>query len=173
MAKALGREFFERDTLAVTRALIGCNLCRQLPDGEILRWPLCELEAYDGPNDLACHASKGQTPRNAVMFGPAGVFYVYLCYGVHWMLNIVTGPMDYPAAILIRGAGPAIGPGRLTKAMKIDKALNGQAARRASGLWLEEGEGISEEAIVRTPRIGIGYAAEPWLTAPYRIVWQK
>lgn len=107
------------------------------------------------------------------MFGPAGVFYVYLCYGVHWMLNIVTGSEDYPAAILIRGAGPKIGPGRLTKAMQIDKSLDRMPATQQSGLWFEAGQKIAEDDIERTPRIGIGYAPEPWLSAPYRMVWRR
>ncbi|WP_309386384.1 DNA-3-methyladenine glycosylase [Cerasicoccus frondis] len=166
----LTQEFFERDTVTVARELMGQKLCRRLSTGEILRWELCEVEAYDGGQDLACHACRGKTPRNAVMFGSAGVFYVYLCYGVHWLLNIVTGPADFPAAVLIRGAGPKIGPGRLTKAMQIDQSLNGLPATQESGLWVEQGSVLQESQIERTPRIGIGYAGEPWLSAPYRFV---
>ncbi|WP_309397609.1 DNA-3-methyladenine glycosylase [Cerasicoccus maritimus] len=166
----LGPDFFARDTVTVARELLGQNLCRRLPSGEILRWELCEVEAYDGQDDQACHACRGKTPRNAVMFGPPGVFYVYLCYGVHWLLNIVTGPEDFPAAVLVRGAGPMIGPGRLTKAMLIDKSLDGKAAAIESGLWIEQGTSLAEAQVERTPRIGIGYAGEPWLSAPYRFV---
>lgn len=164
----LGSDFFARNTLTITRDLLGCQLCRQLPDGTVLRWPLVEVEAYDGPHDLACHASKGRTKRTDVMFGPPGIFYVYLCYGVHWMLNVVTGPVDYPAAVLIRGAGPATGPGRLTKAMQIDQAFNRLPATVSSGLWFERGPEIPDTEIQNSPRIGIGYAPEPWLSAPYR-----
>ncbi|MGE9294929.1 MAG: DNA-3-methyladenine glycosylase [Puniceicoccales bacterium] len=167
--RVLSAEFFARETVEVSRDLLGVFLCREF-EGEVLRWPLTEVEAYDGPEDRACHAHKGRTPRNAVMFGSPGVFYVYLCYGVHWMLNIVTGPQDFPAAVLIRGAGDVSGPGRLTKAMRIHKQLNGKRATRASGLWFERGELVPEIAVERTPRIGIGYAPEPWLSAPYRFV---
>lgn len=168
----LGSDFFDRDTLTVARDLMGVQLCRRLSDGVTRRWPLTEVEAYDGPEDRACHAHRGRTPRNAVMFGPPGVFYVYLCYGVHWMLNIVTGPSEYPAAILIRGAGACQGPGRLTKAMAIDRTLDGCMAEPTCGLWFEAGEYVPDGAVERSPRIGIGYAAEPWRSAPYRFYWQ-
>jgi len=164
--------FFAGDTLEVCRALIGCRLCRQLDD-RVERWTLTEIEAYDGPGDRACHAHRGKTPRNEVMFGPPGVFYVYLCYGVHWMLNVVTGPETFPAAILIRSAGEVTGPGRLTKALAIDRSLDRQRAEPESGLWFEQGAGAPDEAIERTPRIGIGYAEEPWLSAPYRFVLKR
>ncbi|WP_269538087.1 DNA-3-methyladenine glycosylase [Cerasicoccus fimbriatus] len=168
--RALTPDFFARDTVVVARELLGQYLCRRLPSGEILRWPLTEVEAYDGPEDKACHAHRGKTPRNAVMFGPPGRFYVYLCYGVHWMLNIVTGPEDFPAAVLIRGAGPMSGPGRLTKAMVISKELDAQLVAATSGLWVESADPVAESDIERTPRIGINYAPEPWLSAPYRFV---
>ncbi len=80
-------EFFNRPTLEVTRDLLGKNLCRRRSNGKIIRLHLTELEAYDGPQDKACHAHRGRTPRNAVMFGPPGYWYVYLCYGVHWLLT--------------------------------------------------------------------------------------
>ena len=101
-AKVLEEAFFDRPTLTVAEELLGKNLCREV-NGEIRRMRICEAEAYDGPDDKACHAHRGKTPRNEVMFGAAGRWYVYLCYGIHWMLNAVTGPADYPAAVLIRG----------------------------------------------------------------------
>ena len=130
-------EFFNRPTLEVTRDLLGQNLCRRR-NGKIIRFHLTELEAYDGPQDKACHAHRGRTPRNAVMFGPPGYWYVYLCYGVCWLLNIVVGAKDYPAAILIRGAGDINGPGRLTRALNIDKSTNLLLATRKNSLWIEE-----------------------------------
>jgi len=81
-----------------------------------------------GPDDLASHAARGRTKRNKVMFGPPGMFYVYFVYGMHWMLNVVTGPVGYPAAVLIRGIEGIQGPGRLTKALRINGNLNGRAA---------------------------------------------
>ena len=97
-----------------------------------------EVEAYIGPHDLACHGRFGRTARTEVMFGPAGVWYVYLCYGIHWMLNIVTDGEDWPAAVLLRGAGEFNGPGKLTKGMRIDRRLNGKPAIESSGLWIED-----------------------------------
>lgn len=170
--RVLPLSFFQADTLDVTEALLGKSLCRRLPDGKVLRLRVCEAEAYDGPEDKACHAARGMTPRNAVMFGSAGRWYVYLCYGVHWMLNIVTGEHGYPAAVLLRGAGEVIGPGRLTRALVVDKALDGQAARRTSGMWFEDdGFRVPSSQIIRTPRIGIAYAGE-WVEVPYRFVWK-
>ncbi|MEM7673726.1 MAG: DNA-3-methyladenine glycosylase [Verrucomicrobiota bacterium] len=161
--------FFNNDTLSVARALLGQSLCRRLPSGEIISWPICEVEAYDGPADKACHAHRGKTPRNAIMFEPAGVWYVYLCYGVHELLNIVTGPQGYPAAILIRGAGGIYGPGRLTKALQIDRNLNTRPNALKTGLWIESsGKTLRQPEIQITPRIGIDSAGPEWAQKPYR-----
>src|SRR3989344_4993889 len=114
MAKILKQNFFNRPTIAVARELLGCFLCRRI-NGKVIRLKITEVEAYDGPRDKASHASRGKTKRNTPMFGKAGQFYVYFTYGIHWMLNIVTGPKDYPAAILIRGVEGISGPARITK----------------------------------------------------------
>ena len=171
-SKILKPDWFDRPTLDVARDLIGMKLCRKMPHGDTLRLTINETEAYDGPEDLACHAhTNRRTPRNAVMFGSAGHYYVYLCYGVHWLLNIVTGPEGYPAAVLLRGAGEADGPGKLTKRLAVDKSQNLQPTGKAAGLWVERnGEPVSEDRIVRTPRIGIGYAGDHWANVPYRFV---
>ncbi len=129
-----------------------------------------ETEAYLGAHDLACHGSKGMTKRNATMFGPAGRWYVYLCYGLHWMLNIVTGDEGVPAAVLIRGVGEHVGPGRVTKALGIDRSLDGRPATRRGGLWFEAGGiRVPPRWVERTPRIGVGYAGE-WALKPLRFV---
>lgn len=165
----LKRDFYARSALVVARQLLGKVLVRRV-DGRELAAPIIETEAYIGPHDLACHASKGRTPRTEVMFGPAGCWYVYFIYGIHWMLNVVTNDIDHPAAVLIRGAGEWTGPARLTKAMRIDKALNGAEASRSSGLWIEDrGIKIARGAIERTPRIGVDYAGH-WANRPYRFV---
>lgn len=165
----LKRDFYARSALVVARQLLGKVLVRRV-DGRELAAPIIETEAYIGPHDLACHASKGRTPRTEVMFGPAGCWYVYFIYGIHWMLNVVTNDVDHPAAVLIRGAGEWTGPARLTKAMRIDKALNGAEASRSSGLWIEDrGIKIARGAIERTPRIGVDYAGH-WANRPYRFV---
>lgn len=172
MGTPLDPIFYRRDTLSVTRDLLGKNLCRER-DGQIERLPITEVEAYDGPDDEACHAYQRKTPRNAIMFGPGGHWYVYLCYGVHWLLNIVVGPDDYPAAALIRGAGPHVGPGRLTKALAVGKAENTRLAEPATGLWIEDaGIAVPESVVYRGPRIGIDSAGPHWANVPYRMIWR-
>ena len=100
---------------------------------------ITETEAYIDPQDLASHASKGRTKRNEAMFGPPGSFYVYFVYGLHWMLNVVSGPGGYPAAVLIRSVEGIVGPARLTKALGINGDLNGKAANKETGVWFSEG----------------------------------
>jgi DNA-3-methyladenine glycosylase len=116
--KVLGSTFFDRSAEEVAHDLIGCRLnwrSGNRSDSRIIT----EIEAYTGPDDLASHAARGRTERNAPMFGPPGTFYVYFVYGMHWMLNLVTGPIGFPAAVLIRGVEGIVGPGRLTKAIGI------------------------------------------------------
>jgi DNA-3-methyladenine glycosylase len=155
----------EDDVLDVAPRLLGYLLCRRLADGRIERRAITEVEAYRGEEDTACHARAGRTKRTAVMYGPGGHAYVYLCYGVHHLLNVVTGPAGRPQAALIRGVEAARGPGRLTKALAIDLTLNGLVLAPASGLWLEEGRAPGR--VATGPRVGIGYAspedqARPW-----------
>ena len=159
--------FFKRPVLEICPDLLGHFLVTEI-DGKIERFEITEIEAYDGPKDLACHASKGRTARTEVLFGEPGQWYVYLCYGVHWLLNVVTGPVDYPAAILIRGVGEWTGPGILTRELKIDKRLNAQPADTATGLWFEFSDSRNQKYAFQTsPRIGVDYAGE-WAAKPYR-----
>jgi DNA-3-methyladenine glycosylase len=168
-AEILDPTFFARPALVVAKELLGKFLVRRVRNRE-QAVVVNEVEAYIGPHDLACHGRFGRTSRTEVMFGPAGVWYVYLCYGIHWMLNIVTDQVDYPAAVLVRGAGQFNGPGKLTSALAIDRKLNGRAAEPASGLWLEDrGLEITRPQIVRTPRIGIDYSGD-WKDKLYRFV---
>lgn len=174
MASVLRKEFFDRPTLDVAKELIGKQLCRRLQKGKILRAAIHETEAYDGFEDRASHARKGVTPRNVVMFGPPAHAYVYLCYGVHWLLNIVTREKGYPAAVLIRGVQGVEGPGRLTKHFQIDSTFNGQLLTRSGDLWLEDdGSATQPEKITATPRIGIHYAGPEWSAVPWRFVVSK
>ncbi len=167
----LDSAFFNRDTLTVARELLGRVLVRKI-NGKTITLVVSEVEAYDGFGDKASHAHRGETKRNSVMFGPAGVFYIYLIYGFHWMLNIVTGAKRYPAAVLIRAGytetGEHInGPGRLTKYLKIDKGLNGLSVGKKSGLWIEDrGVEVAPRDIIAGPRIGVAYAGE-WAKKPY------
>jgi DNA-3-methyladenine glycosylase len=159
------------DTPALARALLGKRLVVRR-GGACSARRIVEVEAYDGPLDRASHASRGRTPRNAPMFAAGGCWYVYLCYGMHEMLNLVTGPADYPAAVLIRGVEGAIGPGRLTRALGIDRRFNGRAATRATGLWIEDdGVSLLPAEVEAAPRVGVGYAGAEWAAKPWRFVW--
>ncbi len=167
--------FFRRDGLVVARDLLGRILCRRLDDGTIRRGRIVEVEAYDGPEDGASHARFGRTRRNAPMFRAGGIAYIYLIYGMHHCMNVVTGTEGYPSAVLFRGVElegeeqPAMGPGRLTKVFRIDRSLDGEPLRKASGLWVEEGKPVTDSQVEVTPRIGIDYAGE-WVDAPRRFI---
>jgi DNA-3-methyladenine glycosylase len=170
--RALGPEFFDRPSLVVARALIGKFLVRR-HDGAEAALMLTETEAYNGPKDKASHAYRGRTPRNAPMFGPPGTIYIYFTYGMHWMLNLVCREVDYPAAVLIRGAGAIVGPARLTKALGIDRGLNDRPLGVETGLWVEDrGVVLRARDVERTPRIGIDYA-EDHIDKPWRFVVRK
>ncbi len=172
MKKVLKKEFFDRSPLVVARDLIGKYLVRKVGDREVA-YMIVETEAYGGWNDRASHSRSGKTARNAPMFAQAGTIYVYFTYGMHWMLNLVCGKEEYPAAVLIRGVETVSGPARVTKAMGIDKNLNGLMLSRKSGLWVEDrGVKISLRKIKRTPRIGIAYAGE-WAKKPWRFVLKQ
>lgn len=172
MGKILDQDFFNRKTLVVARDLVGKTLVRKI-DGKIVRQTITETEAYVGPHDLACHSSKGRTARCEPMFAEASTIYVYFTYGMHWMLNIVTEEKDFPAAVLIRGTSEVSGPARLTKALKIDKSLNGLKLGKKSGLWIEDAPDVPTRYIRRTPRIGVTYAKEGWAEKPYRFVLKE
>ncbi|MSU24637.1 MAG: DNA-3-methyladenine glycosylase [Opitutus sp.] len=159
-------------TVALARWLLGKHLVRRGEDGRVVARMILETEAYDGERDLACHARAGRTRRTAVLYAPGGHWYVYLCYGIHEMLNLVVGPRDWPAAILLRGVEGANGPGRVTKALGIGRALNGATATgRASGLWIEDrGMRVSRRAVSATPRVGVDYAGAVWAGKRWRFV---
>ncbi|MDB6126816.1 MAG: DNA-3-methyladenine glycosylase [Verrucomicrobia bacterium] len=155
----------QRSTLRHARELLGKFLVRA---GHAPRM-ITEVEAYDGERDLACHARVGRTARTDVMYGPGGVWYVYLCYGIHEMLNLVVGPRDYPAAVLIRGVEGCIGPGRVTRLLGINRKLNATSAVQARELWIEDhGVRIPPRLIQATPRIGVNYAGPIWAAKPWR-----
>ena len=167
--KELKQSFFERPTLIVARELLGKYLVRKR-GGSIVALMITETEAYDGFDDKASHASRGQTSRNTPMFSEAGTIYVYFTYGMHWMLNIVCGKEKYPAAVLIRGVESINGPARLTKALGIDKQLNKLSLSKESGLWVEDrGVRFLQDDIKRSGRIGVDYAGK-WAKKPWRFV---
>jgi DNA-3-methyladenine glycosylase len=168
----LPASFFARPTLEVASDLLGKFLVRRTEEGEVIALPIHEVEAYDGFEDRASHAHRGVTPRTSVMFGPPGHFYVYLCYGMHWLLNVVTGPEGYPAAVLLRGAGPFVGPARLTRGLAVNGSQNRAPAIEATGLWFED-RGVVPPVgeVEKTPRIGVAYAGPEWAAKPYRFLW--
>jgi DNA-3-methyladenine glycosylase len=158
----LTRAYFNRPTLMVARSLIGKYLVRSL-DGREVAGRIIEVEAYVGPGDKACHASKGKTRRTEVMFGPGGIAYVYLIYGMYHCLNVVTEREEFPAAVLIRAIeidGVLIdGPGRLCRALQIDRALNRTDLTTRESLWFEDRGGrIVRGQVAALPRIGVDYA---------------
>lgn len=160
----LGRSFYARDAVTVARELLGATLVHR-HRGRLLRGRIVETEAYVGAHDLACHASKGRTRRTEVMFGRAGHAYVYLVYGIHELLNVVTGAKDDAQAVLIRaaevlpeasgGPGRMNGPGKLARSLRVTRALNG-ADLCGSRLWIERGR--APRKIARARRIGVDYA---------------
>ena len=166
MNHGLSHEFFQRKTLQVASELIGKILVRQFDNGTIQKFRITEVEAYCGIEDLACHASKGQSPRTEVMFREGGLVYVYLIYGMYWMLNIVTGKENDASAILIRGVEGISGPGRVSKALQLDKSFYGEDLTVSDRIWIEDSN--EKPKFSTSPRIGINYAGEPWISKPWR-----
>jgi DNA-3-methyladenine glycosylase len=181
------RKYYERDTLKVARTLLGQKLVRRL-NGFELSGMIVETEAYCGETDSACHAHRGKTKRNAVMFGEPGHAYVYFTYGMHYMLNLVTEEEGNPCAVLIRavlpltgvaqmearrkrkGANLANGPAKLCQAFGIDKYLNGWDLTSGKELWIENYKKIASKSIITTPRIGIDYAQKEHREALWRFL---
>lgn len=171
-AQRLPVRFFRRPPDMLGRALLGKRLVHGERSGIIV-----ETEAYLGPDDLASHARFGLTARNRVMFGPGGVAYVYLCYGIHYMFNVVSGQDGEPGAVLIRALEPgpglesdpaiARGPGKLTRALDLSLAQNGVDLTRDERLFVAQGSGVSPERIAVGPRIGVDYAGD-WAARPLR-----
>lgn len=185
----LDRKFYERDTRQVARALLGKKLVRKIGRIE-LSGMIVETEAYCGRTDSACHAHRGKTSRNAVMFGKPGHAYVYFTYGMHYMLNLVTQEEGNPCAVLVRAILPltgqkemesrrkrngvqlANGPAKLCQALGIDKSLNGWDVTLGSKLWVENYKSIPAKSILATSRIGINYAQEEHRKALWRFLVQ-
>ncbi len=168
MRKVLKKHFFNRSALVVAPELLGKYLVVK-KDGKEEAYMITETEAYDGIEDLASHASKGKTPRTEIMFGEAGRIYIYLIYGIYYMLNIVTDKKEHPSAVLIRGLKDIDGPGKLTKKLGITKVFNTVEALPVNGLWFEDrGEKIDITHIQKSPRIGVDYAGPIWAKKDYR-----
>ena len=169
--KRLDEAFFHRDCLEVAPDLVGKILVHRLPDGTILRERIAETEAYRGTEDLACHASKGRTPRTEMLYRESGVIYVYLCYGMHYLMNVITGEREQPQGVLLRAGVTHNGPAKLTKFLQVDRRFNGGSFLTSEELWIE---------VDATPctfhtdvRVGFDYAGDIWKNKPWRFILDK
>ncbi len=188
----LKRSFFNQPTIKVARQLLGCYLARRI-GSKVIRARITETEAYVGPRDKASHASRGRTARNEVMFSKPGYYYIYLIYGMYYCLNVVTEKDGYPAAVLIRGVElinkPNVknvqldqnnfadnirieGPGRVCRALRVDKHFNKADAIVNKQLWLEKGKLGKQEKIATGKRINVPYAG-PWQHKLWRFYIKK
>ncbi|WP_430815612.1 DNA-3-methyladenine glycosylase [Carboxylicivirga sp. RSCT41] len=166
----LGQSFFSRDVLVVAPDLLGKVLVRQFDDKSLVRYVISEVEAYRGEEDAACHAHKGRTERTEVMYHEGGHVYVYLIYGMYWLLNFVTGEKNDPQAVLIRGVKEVEGPGRLGRALELDKSFYGELLSDSERIWVEDDPLYGKVVYDTTPRIGIDYAPEKWRYQKWRFV---
>jgi len=167
MTHRLNKDYFRsRDALFLAEDLLGNFLVRRYENGKISKFRIVETEAYLGTDDLASHASKGRTKRTEIMFEEGGVIYAYLIYGMHWLLNIVTGPKNHPEAVLIRGVENCIGPGRVGKLIGLDRTFYGENLETSSRIWIEKGDITGK--IISSPRIGVDYAGEIWKNKLWR-----
>ena len=163
----LDYDFFNRDVLEVAPDLVGKILVHRTENGEV-RERIAETEAYRGEEDTACHASKGRTQRTEVMYHDSGTIYVYLCYGMHWLMNIVTGGEGNPQAVLIRAGEEYNGPAKLTKRLGVDKAFNDVSIVGNGGIWIED-DGYRPK-IKTDKRVGIDYATEEYRNKEWRFI---
>ena len=154
----LQRDYFAADAKTLAPDLIGKLLCRRTEKG-IIKARITETECYFGEEDTACHAHKGRTERTKTMYEAGGITYVYLCYGIHSLLNIVTGCEGHPEAVLIRGVEGANGPGKATKMLGISLSDNALPLCEESGIWIED-DGMKRPKIQRLARVGIDYASK-------------
>lgn len=136
--KKLGIEFYRQDAVIVAEKLLGKILVRRWDDGSETRYRITETEAYLGEEDKACHASKGRTPRTEIMYSEGGKVYVYLIYGMYWMLNVVTGNENQPQAVLIRGIDKIIGSGKVGRELKMYKSFYGEDLLSSDRIWIED-----------------------------------
>ncbi|MDD2470222.1 MAG: DNA-3-methyladenine glycosylase [Bacilli bacterium] len=164
----LDLDFYMQDALTVAPLLIGKLLVRKLSCGQIIRYRITETEVYRGEEDSACHARAGKTKRTAILYQRGGYAYIYLCYGMHYLFNVVTGLKDNPQAVLIRGVENHNGPGKLTKAMAIDKSLNGVDLSVSDQIWIED-DGY-QASYKTSKRVGIDYAKEPYKSIEWRYI---
>lgn len=179
----INNEFYKLNALELAPFLLGKILCRNV-DGQLMKARIVETESYFGTEDSACHAHNGKTERNKIMFKCGGYTYIYLCYGMHYLLNIVSGEKNHPEAVLLRGAvlvddqnefsdiynknckENLNGPAKLTKALNIDKNLNSENLKTSNQIWLEDDNFHCE--FISLKRVGIDYASEEYRNKLWR-----
>lgn len=166
----LDKDFYQRHATKLAPLLLGKLIYRQI-DGKIIKCRITETECYFGENDTACHAHKGRTERTKIMYEAGGKAYVYLCYGMHSLFNVVTGEKDFPEAVLIRGVQGFNGPGKLTKHLKIDRTLNGEDLVVSDKLWIED-DGFKCK-YKTDKRVGIDYATEEYRNILWRFIMEE
>jgi len=189
MSDRLTESFFSRDTVQVARDLVGKRLVR-LEGNQRISGIILETEAYRGEEDLACHCRAGRTPRTEIMYGPAGRAYIYLIYGMYWLLNFVTESEGSPGAVLIRAIGPeegkekisqrrgnqpekhwTDGPGKICLALGINADFNGlNTCAPQAKIFVENEQGLDPGLIITGPRVGLESVPEPWRSIPWRFV---
>ena len=163
----LDENFFHRDCLDVAPDLVGKLIVRRIND-DIIKIRITETEAYRGEEDKGCHASRGRTPRTELLYRESGIIYVYLCYGMHWLMNVITGEKDMPQGVLFRAGEKYSGPAKLTKRLSINGGFNGQSITENEEIWIEDDGYIPE--IITAPRVGIDYAGDEWKNKPWRFI---
>ena len=166
----LTSDFYKQDAITVAEKLLGKCIVR-LESGVKNYYKITETEAYLGQEDLACHASKGRTKRTEVMYSEGGSVYVYLIYGLYWMLNVVTGSANQPQAVLIRGIDNIIGSGKVGRELRMDKSFYGENLLSSNRIWIENAPDVVNFATF--PRIGIDYAGDIWKDKLWRFVLVK
>ena len=167
----LHSHFYQQDAVTVAEKLLGKILIRVFDDGTTLHYRITETEAYLGEEDKACHASKGRTARTDIMYCDGGKIYVYLIYGMYWMLNVVTDTENHPQAVLIRGIDRIIGSGKVGRELKIDKSFYGEDLLGSYRIWIEDAP--DESDFSTAPRIGIDYAGEEWRNKAWRFILKQ
>ena len=163
--KRLDEKFYTRDSTETAPLLLGKLLCRNI-NGKIIKAKITETECYFGESDTACHAHKGKTQRTKTLYKKGGIAYIYLCYGIHFLFNVVTGPENMPQAILIRAIENYDGPGKLTNYLHITKNLNEENLITSEKIWIEDSKKIFKYKSY--PRIGINYATEEYRNKLWR-----